>query len=197
MMQPEEWDLLKKRFRRFAPLSDAHFEALHPYVTPVKMPAGTLWVQEGKRASQIGFLLDGSMRNYYTHEGLERTTYFYFEGHLVSDYLGCLAGRAAQLTIESLTPCRLLQFPYSCLENLFKEHHAWEHFGRRLAEYIAMGLETRMKTLLFLSAEERYKLLLAGDKEKILARIPQHYVASYLGITPVSLSRIRGRLAGK
>ncbi len=197
MMEPEGWDLLKKRFRRFAPLSEEDFEVLLPHVSLATMPAGALLVQEGKRASGIGFLLAGSMRHYYTHEGLERTTYFYFEGHLVSDYLGCLAGTPAQLTIESLTPCRLLQFPYTCLEMLFKEHHAWEHFGRRLAEYIAMGLEERMKTLLFLSAEARYKLLLAGGKEKIMARIPQHYVASYLGITPVSLSRIRSRLSGR
>ncbi|HEY0356729.1 MAG TPA: Crp/Fnr family transcriptional regulator, partial [Flavisolibacter sp.] len=66
-----------------------------------------------------------------------------------------------------------------------------------VAEYLAMGLEERMTGLLMLSPEERYRQLLQSNKQKILERIPQQYIASYLGITPVSLSRIRNRFQKK
>jgi len=68
-------------------------------------------------------------------------------------------------------------------------------FGRKIAEYATMGLEERMVSLLTQSAEERYLELLASNKQKILERIPQQYIANYLGITPESFSRIRHRLA--
>ena len=66
-----------------------------------------------------------------------------------------------------------------------------------MAEYLAIGLEERMAGLLTMSPEERYLRLLEGNKQKIIERIPQHYIASYLGITAVSLSRIRKRLLEK
>lgn len=73
----------------------------------------------------------------------------------------------------------------------------WERFGRLVAEYLAIGLEERMAGLLILSPEERYLELLESNKQKIVERIPQHYIANYLGITPVSLSRIRKRVIKK
>jgi len=90
-----------------------------------------------------------------------------------------------------------LSFPYKVLVSLYDESHAWERFGRILAEYLALGLEERMTELLMLSPEERYIKLIEGNKKKIIERIPQHYIANYLGITPVSLSRIRKRLTSK
>jgi CRP-like cAMP-binding protein len=142
-------------------------------------------------------VVSGNMRHYYTRDGLEQTTYFYFEGALVSAYISCITNKPSQLTIEAITDCKLLVFPYAALADLFVQSHTWERFGRLLAEYLAIGLEERMVTLLTLSPEERYHDLLRGGKDKILARIPQHYIASYLGITPVSLSRIRNRAAKK
>jgi CRP-like cAMP-binding protein len=72
---------------------------------------------------------------------------------------------------------------------------AWQKFGRLIAEYATIGLEERMVSLLMQSPEERYVELLKSNKKKIIERIPQHYIANYLGITPVSMSRIRNRLA--
>ena len=74
---------------------------------------------------------------------------------------------------------------------------AWQKFGRLISEYLAIGLEERMVGLLMLRPEERYLELISGNKKKIIERIPQHYIANYLGITPVSMSRIRNRLTKK
>ena len=74
---------------------------------------------------------------------------------------------------------------------------ALQKFGRRIAEYPGIGIEERMVSLLLQSPEERYLDLLNSSIKKIIERIPQHYIANYLGITPVSMSRIRNKLLKK
>lgn len=186
---------LRQAIHRFMAMSETDFLLLVPHLKELRLKKQECLAREGKVSNTIGFLLEGSMRHYYTRDGEERTTYFYFEGHFVASYISCLTGKPSELTIEALTDCRLLVFPYTVLKKLYDQSPAWERFGRLIAEYLAMGLEERMVGLLMLSPEERYMALLQSHRQKILERIPQHYIANYLGITPVSLSRIRNRMA--
>lgn len=188
---------LKNAINRLVKLTDQDWELLVPYLTYRHLKKGDYWIAEGKKEQQIGFVLNGNMRHYYTHDGEEKTTYFYFENHLVSSYFSALTDQPSLLTIEALTDCQLLIFPYKLLVSLYDSSHLWERFGRKLAEYLALGLEERMAGLLILTPEERYLQLLQEHKKKIIERIPQHLIANYLGVTPVSLSRIRGRISGK
>jgi len=196
-MIEDGWKVLCGLLLRFLPFTTVELELLKPDVSTLSLKKGAAFAEEGKVAKLVGIVVQGDMRHYYTRDGLERTTYFYFEGALVGAYISCMTGEPSRLTIEAITDCELLVFPYAALKNLFMKSHTWERFGRLLAEYLAKGLEERMVTLLMMSPEERYQDLLASNKDKILARIPQHYIASYLGITPVSLSRIRGRSSKK
>jgi CRP-like cAMP-binding protein len=186
--------LLKDNINRLVQLTDQDWELLVPHLNYRHLAKGESWIDEGKKEQQIGFVLSGNMRHYYTHDGEEKTTYFYFENHLVSSYFSVLTGQPSRLTIEALTDCRLLVFPYKILVSLYDSSHLWERFGRKLAEYLVLGLEDRMAGLLILTPEQRYLELLQENKKKIIERIPQHLIANYLGITPVSLSRIRGRI---
>lgn len=115
----------------------------------------------------------------------------------MTSYISCITGKPSELTIEALSDCQLIVFPYSIFKTLFEKSNNWQKFGRLIAEYIAIGLEERMVGLLMLSPEERYLQLVSGNKKKIIERIPHHYIANYLGITPVSLSRIRKRILKK
>jgi CRP-like cAMP-binding protein len=189
--------LLKSAINRLVQLADQDWELLIPHLTYRYLDKGEYWIDEGKKEQQIGFILSGNLRHYYTHDGEEKTTYFYFENHLVSSYFSALTGQPSQLTIEALTDCQLINFPYKVLVDLYDQSHLWERFGRKLAEYLVLGLEERMTGLLILTPEERYLQLLQDNKKKIIERIPQHLIANYLGITPVSLSRIRGRISEK
>lgn len=182
---------------RFVPLGISEQELIVPYLRYRVLRKGECWIQEGRKETAIGLVLEGSLRQYYTKDGEEKTTYFYFEPHLISSYFSCIKKQPSELTIEALTDCRLVTFTYERLLQLFEVSQTWERFGRLIAEYAAMGLEERMVGLLTLSPEERYVQLLQSSKHKILERIPQHYIANYLGITPVSLSRIRNRLTPK
>jgi CRP-like cAMP-binding protein len=192
------FDNLRTYIQRFAQLSDDDWALLEPHLSEKKIKKHDCFAKEGKVCTDIAFVTEGCFRHYYTRDGEEKTTYFYFENNLMTDYFSCITGKPGLLTIEALADSSLLVFPYKILLRLYQENHHWEHFGRIMAEYLAGGLEERMVGLLTLSPEERYEQLLnSSNKQKILERIPQHLIANYLGVTPVSLSRIRNRSTRK
>ena len=188
---------LRAHLHRFVPaLTDADWQPLAEALRPFYLARGEHFVQVGEYRPEVALLLNGTCRLYYSRpDGDERTTYFFFENHLLGDYLGCLTGQPSQFSIQALTDTELVVFDYAVLRQLYEERPVYERFGRLLAEYLLLGTDARLIEQLLLSPEERYRALLTSGKTKILERIPQHLVANYLGITPVSLSRIRGRVA--
>ena len=191
------FELIRNYIEKFTRLSDDDWQLLLPHLTQRTLKKNTLFAKEGKVCKEIGFVIEGNMRHYYTKDGEEKTTYFYFENSFVTDYISCITGKPGSISIEAMTQTTLIVFPYAALQELYNQSHAWEKFGRLIAEYLAIGLEERMVGLLMLSPEERYHQLLSSNKQKIIERIPQHHIANYLGITPVSLSRIRNRATKK
>lgn len=188
---------LRKSFERFGKLADDDWALLLPYLTTKELRKHDLFCKEGKRSFDVAFVVNGTFRHFYTKDGEERTTYFYFANDLMCSYVSCITAQPSLLSIEALTGAELLCFPYSALLTLYQQSHSWQTIGRHLAEYIAIGLEERMVSLLIQSPEERYRDLLNSNKKKIIEQIPQQYIANYLGITPVSMSRIRKRLTEK
>ncbi len=187
----------RKLIEQFVKLTDEEWEMMVPHLTEKVIKKNDYMIREGQIGKELGYVVQGDMRHFYTRDGEEKTTYFYFENALVGPYMSCVTGQPSQLSIEALTETRLLVFPYTAVKTLYTQSHTWEKFGRVLAEYLAIGLEERMVGLLTLSPEERYRQLLESNKKKILERIPQHLIANYLGVTPVSLSRIRNRILKK
>jgi CRP-like cAMP-binding protein len=194
-INPEEaCFLLRKQVSIFLAIPDDDWELLLPHLELKKLKKNTFFIKEGKKSFDVGLVLDGMLRQFYTKDGEEKTTYFFFENHFVSAYISCITGKPSLLTIEALSDVQYISFPYPVMLELFSKSMAWQKFGRLIAEYLGIGLEERMVSLLLQSPEERYLNLLSSDKKKIIERVPQHYIANYLGITPVSLSRIRKRL---
>lgn len=185
---------MRRLIEQFTPLTEDEWQMMQSLLSERTIRKHECMIREGMMGRELGYILEGEMRHYYTHAEEQRTTYFYFENAFVGPYMSCVTGQPSRLTIEALSDTRLLVFPYEGFKELFQRSHTWERFGRKLAEYLAIGLEDRMVGLLTLSPEERYKDLLGSNKRKILERIPQQHIANYLGITPVSLSRIRKRL---
>ena len=192
--QQDNYSILRTNINAFSKLTDADWNLLVPHLSLVPMKKNELLAQEGKVAKEVGFVMEGMFRQFYTKDGEEKTTYFFFENHFVSSYISCITGKPSLVTIEALSPVTYISFPYKVLLDLYEKNIAWQKFGRLVAEYLSIGLEERMISLLLQSPEERYIDLMKGNKTKILERIPQHYIANYLGITPVSMSRIRNRL---
>lgn len=115
--------------------------------------------------------------------------------HLLADYPGSLTGQPRQLNIQALVETELVVFDYALLRQLYKERLVYQHFGRLVAGYHLLGTDAILVGQLLLSPEARYRALLASGKTRIPECIPQQLVVNYFGVTPVSLSRIRGRVA--
>jgi CRP-like cAMP-binding protein len=189
---------LRTYIERFVALTDAEWAPLEAALRARQLARHAYFVEAGETRPELALVLKGALRLYYPlPNGEERTTYFFFENHFLADYSGCLTGRPSQLSIQALTDCELLVFDYAVLRELYNQLPVYERFGRLVAEYHLLGTDARLVEQLTLSPEERYRQLLRSGKTKILERIPQHLVANYLGITPVSLSRIRARVAAE
>lgn len=188
---------LRQHISYFAPLTDDEWNALVPHLSITTFRKHQYLIQQGETANQLAFVLDGLFRQFYMKDGDERTTYFFLDEQLVGAYMSCVTGQPSPVTIEALSDSSCIAFPYTVLTTLFSQYDGWQLFGRRLAEYIMVSLEERMVGLLTSSPEERYLELLTGNQRALLQQVPQHYIANFLGITPVSLSRIRNRVSQK
>lgn len=188
---------LRQHIDQFVTLSDEEWNKLVPHLSIIHLKKHQLMATQGVVANQVGFVLEGVFRQFYTKDGEEHTTYFFFDQQLIAAYMSCVTARPSLVSIEALGDATCLVFPYPVLNALFSQCAGWQEFGRLFAEYVMVALEERMAGLLMLSPEERYLALLEGDQRHILQRVPQHYIATYLGITPVSMSRIRNRIVTK
>jgi len=196
-MTTENINVFRKEIERFTQLTDEEWQMIVPHLEHRKIKKHADFATMDKKAKDVAFVINGSFRQYYSQDGIDYTTYFFFENHLLSSYISCITGMPSLITIEALEDSELIVFSYKALTELFEKSKGWERFGRKVAEYAMMGLEERMVGLLMLSPEDRYLQLLGSNKKKIIERIPQHHIANYLGITPVSLSRIRNRISKK
>lgn len=155
-----------------------------------------VFIHEGKVCSQIGFVTKGAFRLYKVIDGVEVTTYFSFENNWISAYTSFLQQAPSYITIEAIEESEVLILSYDDLQYLYQQHLVFERFGRLIAEYLVICLDERLHSLLLKTPEERYIKTLR-DNSLYFERVPQHYIASYLGIAPESLSRIRKRIMHK
>ena len=124
---------------------------LLPHVRLVSLARHGVFAEQGRVANEVAFALAGMSRQFYTKDGEERTSHFFFENQLVGAYFSSLTGRPSLVTIEALSEAHCLILPYAVLGELFAQRMAWQPLGRRLAEYLAVGLEERVVSLLLLS----------------------------------------------
>lgn len=195
MEEQDAFIQFRNQIEKFTKVSHEDWEMLLPHLEIKKIKKNHLFSEEGKKATEVGFILNGTFRQYYTKDGEEKTTYFFFENQFLISYISCITASPSLISIEALSESVYISFPYSVLVSLYDASKLWSKFGRLVAEYVCIGLEERMVSLLLKSPKERYIALISGNKQKILERIPQHYIANYLGITPVSMSRIRNRVS--
>ncbi len=153
-----------------------------------------LILQEGQVCKYAYFINYGCLRYYYNIEGQENTAEFFFENGWYTDYASFLTGKPTNQNIETLEKTEVLLLSNTALEQLYTEIPKFERFGRLMAQNAVLGIRHRSEMLENLTAEERY-IDLIKERPKVFQRIPQHYIASYLGIKPPSLSRIRKRIS--
>lgn len=158
-----------------------------------KIKKGRHLLKPGMDCNFIAFVQKGCFRAYYLDEkAKEVITWFSFQDMVITDMLGYYTSGKAQFYVESLDDCVLYIIEKQTLEKLYQEYPAYINFGRKFAEEALAMLMQRTLSLHTKSAEARYKeLLLIPD---FMNKIPLKYLASFLGITDTSLSRIRKKI---
>ena len=146
----------------------------------------------GQTCRTIYFVEEGIARIYYDKEGKEVTEYCAFENDLIIRAESLFTGMPSRKAIQAITDTKFLAIPANLLFQLFEEHRDIERLFGRMVQQAWVESIARLESLQFNTAEERYRLLIQNSP-KIIREIPLKYVASYLGITQVSLSRIRAR----
>src|SRR5690606_28954575 len=169
-----------------------NWEIFCPYFKQEEVPARTILLQEGKVSRKMYFIEKGCLRTWVNNDGKEITTQFFFEGDTVSSIESFRTNQPSLYSIESIEPCVLQTISQkdfqSVLENSPEmKEEIQEHLFRRLVQSQKLFFSFLKNT-----PQQRYQELIEKQPQ-IIQRIPQHYIASYLGITSVSLSRIRNR----
>ncbi|MBK7870475.1 MAG: Crp/Fnr family transcriptional regulator [Saprospiraceae bacterium] len=138
----------------------------------------------------LGFIIKGLFRVYfYDYEGKEITVWFSLEGMVITDMLAFYSDTKAQFYVQAIEDSEIIIITKEKLESSYAHYPSLIEFGRKFAEEAIVMLMERTLTLQTKTAEDRYKDLL--EQPELLQRIPLKHLATYLGITDTSLSRIR------
>ena len=153
---------------------------------------GEYFVRAGDVPQEIGFVLSGLFRKFYeTEDGRIFIKDFSFENRLATAYSSMILGQPARLNIQAIEPSRLLTISLSHLTGLYRGHSCWQELGRRIAETLFIEREQREWEFLVFKAAERYEVF-KRQFPGLAGRVAQYDIASYLGISAVSLSRLIG-----
>ncbi len=193
-MAIDGYELMQRTFQQLAPIPVEQMQVCLSLFKPRFLDAEQTWLQAGEATHEVGFLVDGLLRFYdLTVDGLEWTKSFCLPGDLIGGYRALLLNEPCQFTIETLLPSHYLVADYADFVALTMQHPCWDLLLRRVAEMLFIKKEQRESSLLLDDATSRYQRFLV-DFSAVAGVIKQYHIASYLGITPVSLSRIRRQL---
>lgn len=183
-------------FRDKFPQLNLFWDKYLEYQQRLEAPAKTVLLEEGKVSQHYTFIEQGSVRAFFIKDGLDKTVQFFFENEGLSSFESFVNNTPSMLTIETIEPSVLYLLPKRYVTQLLDElsqepgfvQMALQLFAQRHAHYMNEFVSFIRDT-----PEERYQNLLR-QRPHIVQRVPQHYIASYLGVSKVHLSRIKSKL---
>lgn len=180
----------------FVKFTQVDKDLLASFLTFRQVDTKTELVSYDKQTDELFFLLKGCIRKYYVKEGEQITIYIMTENNFVSAFDSLMTGTTSKEVIECLEPSELLILKKADLEKLYKQIPLMNEFVRKILEQTLIQFQQALTSFILDNPEERYKKLVSKNPE-IQQRVPQHMLATYLGITATSLSRIRKRISEK
>ncbi|MCF0065246.1 Crp/Fnr family transcriptional regulator [Dyadobacter chenwenxiniae] len=193
--EPEIYARLRAVVDKLVPLSNDEWAIFRTFFIQKEMDARTMLTRKGQIEDEIYFIHSGLMRLYYTTENDEQITAFIFSENL---FASCLESFIEQIPstqdLETLEPCSLLVLNKTGLEQLYDLVPKTSIIMRKVMEQRFISAQRLLSSYILASPQERYELF-AKHYPALVQRVPQYILASFLGITPVSLSRIRKRIS--
>ncbi|HYG40858.1 MAG TPA: Crp/Fnr family transcriptional regulator [Cytophagales bacterium] len=186
-------DLLTQFISKFEKFSAEEINAIVENTRIESFKKGTIILKEGKVSDKCFFVLKGCLRQYQLVNGEEKTTGFFTEGQPAVLYSSYLKRTPSEYNLACVEDCILTTGTRAQEQELHKEYPKLEHLVHTLMPQDYSKVEDRITFLNFYNPEERYQILMKTRPE-LLNRVPLHQIASFIGVTPESFSRIRKRL---
>jgi CRP-like cAMP-binding protein len=183
---------LLSHITNYAPLSTAARQALQDCFEKITLPKNEFLLTEGKICRHLYFLEKGALRGFYNADGKEITHWFGFENDFFTSFHSFITHQPAVENIQLLEGSILWAISKETLHQLFNEYHEIERLMRIAYEKYYIRLEERFVNAQFKTAGERYENLLQ-QMPHIVERVPLGFIASYLGISQETLSRVRSK----
>lgn len=186
---------LKIFLQTLTPISDKEFEDSSSQFRTIHLKKGDYFVQNGKICRQIAFINQGSFRTFYMNDKSEEiTACFRTEMSVVSSYRSFVLQEPSLLSVVALEDSELIVIDFDKLQKLYRESMAWLNIGRLMAEREYINMEEYASVLNHESAKEKY-LRLLDEQGEVLQKVNVEQVASYLGVSRRTLSRIRQEIS--
>jgi len=188
-------EVLFQHIQEKVSLSDLDKEAIETFFIPKKLRKRQYLLQEGDVCKYLTFIAKGLLRTYNVDDkGDEHMSVFGWEGWWLSDFNSFLSGESAVFNIDAIEDSELLLISRENYEALTLAVPIMDRYFRILYQNSIVTKERRLMSSITHSAEEKY-VKLAESNPKMIERVPQNLIASYLGIAPETLSRIKKNLA--
>jgi len=189
-------DWIKGTISKYACLNDDEWQAFYKYAKTIKLRPREIFLKPDVVANRAGFLKNGILRAFYSNDqGNVITSYFYYvPNHDIVTLQTSFAGNIPSVhTVEAITPCEIIYLEKDDLLILYSLFHNFEKLGRIIAEKHYLETSKRAQALQTKSARQLYLDFIAeaGD---IVLHVPQNMIASYLGISQFTLSKIKNEM---
>ncbi|MEL6536856.1 MAG: Crp/Fnr family transcriptional regulator [Bacteroidota bacterium] len=179
--------------QQFFSFTDAQWANTLLFFERVEVPEHFLLLEEGKVCSHFYFLEQGLVRFFVWDDGVDRTKYFSLAPQLFTSTESFARQLPAQENIQTLEPCALWRISREQMDELYGRVPEWNTLIRKLLAEVAAATDEEMKVAKYEQARDRYQSLLTEAPE-LIQRVPLKHLATYLGIAPESLSRIRRQI---
>lgn len=186
-------NVLKDFFYNYADFSEQELALIAKHFKSKYVKKGDYILKEGEICKDIIILKKGCLRLYYLNEGVEVSVWFAFEKSSAIEIYSFISGKPTGYFIQSIEDSEIIYLPKTALNKLLKQLPKLETLMRKFWEDVILNLLTRFTALQKDSAKKRYLDLM--KQPEYLAKIPQKYLASFIGVTPSTLSRIRRKMA--
>lgn len=177
-------------FKQYNALSVEAIEAISEICKPINVSKNKDLQSIGHTCKTIYFIKKGAARIYYFKDDIDVTECFVFENNIIARVESLFSGKPSRKAIQIIEDAELIAISATPLFKLYDTYPDIERLFRKIFEAAYVDTVNRVESIQFHSAEERY-LALLNEAPNVLQRVPLKLIASYLGITPVSLSRIR------
>ncbi|UKJ08965.1 Crp/Fnr family transcriptional regulator [Solitalea lacus] len=185
------YESLKQKILSYSSFSDEELKLILSKFTSNTFKGKEFLLPQDKICTAIYFVTKGLVRTYYVRDGKEVTTYLACDDQFISAYTSFITQSASVEMMQAIEQTEVLSISYKNMQELYKAVPNWQIIGRLLAEYNYICIADRVLKLQGIPAKEKYANFLVTTPLKIVQRTPLIHIASYLGITPESLSRIR------